>query len=481
MLSKPSRLFGREREWHALARFATRASRQPQLGVVSGRRRQGKTFLLQSLTEAAGGFYFGATQSTETESLRLFATALGDFLGEPVGRFTDWDTAVRFLYARLPARTHLVVIDEFSYLTDASPQLPSILQHAVDRAVFEETPLSILLCGSAMSVMGGILSGNAPLRGRANLELVIRPFDYREAAAFLGITEPITALKTHSVLGGTPAYRGFIAGDLPDGPDDFSDWVCRTVLDPTIPLCREARYLLEEETRVPDAALYHSILAAVAAGNHTAGGIAGYVGRRAHELARQLTVLEDCQLLSKEPDVFRRGRPRYRIVEPLMAFYNVVMRPQWALVESGRAELVWGNAGSRFHSQILGPHLETLCRDFALLRDHRGEPAGVVGSGVVADHNRRRQIEIDVAVFAPEEPGRPRRLLSIGEAKWGETMGGRQVARLTRARELLGDMGIDVTDCRLACYAAAGFEAAVEADPEIDTVSVADLYRAETV
>jgi hypothetical protein len=35
----------------------------------------------------------------------------------------------------------------------------------------------------------------------------------------------------------------------------------------------------------------------------------------------------------------------------------------------------------------------------------------------VADPSRRSQIQVDVAVFAPDDPGRPRRILSLGEAK----------------------------------------------------------------
>lgn len=46
MLERPAEMFDREREWAALSVFATG---RPLLGVVSGRRRQGKTFLLRSL------------------------------------------------------------------------------------------------------------------------------------------------------------------------------------------------------------------------------------------------------------------------------------------------------------------------------------------------------------------------------------------------------------------------------------------------
>jgi len=81
--------------------------------------------------------------------------------------------------------------------------------------------------------MGSPLSGNAPLRGRAGLELVVPTLDHRQAAQFWGIQDPVTALKVHAIVGGTPAYRREFAGDdTPAGPDDFDNWVLRTVLPP---------------------------------------------------------------------------------------------------------------------------------------------------------------------------------------------------------------------------------------------------------
>ena len=71
-----------------------------------------------------------------------------------------------------------------------------------------------------------------------------------------------------------------MAFDTPSGLADFDSWVIRTVLNPQSPLFREARYLLAEETEIRDPAVYHSVLGAIAAGNHTNGGIASFVGRK---------------------------------------------------------------------------------------------------------------------------------------------------------------------------------------------------------
>ena len=393
----------------------------------------------------------------------------------------SWDEAIRYLFTSGSANTGLIVLDEFPYLSKVSPSLPSILQREVDRAVSEGTAISLILCGSAMSVMGGLLAGSAPLRGRANLELVVRPFDYLLAAGYWQVTDARLAAQLHAVVGGTPAYRRFVNDDSPESMADFNGWVLRTVLNPASPLFREARYLLEEEAEVRDTALYHSVLAAVANGNATRGGIASYIGRRAADISHHLSVLEDCGLLRREPDVFRSGRSRYRVAEPLMTFYHVVMRPQWGLLESGRARTVWQDARARFSAQVLGPHFEQLCREFAMAApaESFGALPGVVGAGVVADPARRSQIEVDVVVLAPTATGEPRRILSLGEAKWGEVLGARHVERLRRARDLLAGRGYDTRGTVLACYGGAGFEpelAAQAGGDRILTVGLEDLY-----
>ncbi|WP_449062759.1 ATP-binding protein [Planomonospora algeriensis] len=477
MLPKPDRIFARDFEWRHLAAFVERGTDSVQFGVVSGRRRQGKTFLLEALTREADGFYFGATQATEAESLNLFSAALSGYAGTAVPmRFTDWDEAVRQLFAVADATGRPIVIDEFPYLSKVSPALPSIVQREVDRAISEGRRLALLLCGSAMSVMGGLLSGSAPLRGRATLELVVKPFDHPLAAKYWKVSDPALAARLHAVVGGTPAYLRFLNGDVPRALDDFDDWVLRTVLDPGTPLFREARYLLEEETDVRDVALYHSVLAAVAAGNNTRGGIANYIGRKAADIGHHLNVLEDSRLLRREPDVFRPGRSVYRVAEPLITFYQVIMRPQWGLLESGRAEAVWADAAPRFRSQIMGPHFEELCRQFASVEPIFGGLPGEVGAGALTDHARRAQIQVDVAVFAPAVPGQPRKVLSLGEAKWGDVMGGRHVERLRRARDLLAGKGYDTRETVLACYSGAGFEPALRSEGDVRTIGLAELY-----
>ncbi|MFC4586801.1 AAA family ATPase [Sphaerisporangium corydalis] len=485
-MRKPDDMFDRDREWAALVGFASDEQPGATLGVVSGRRRQGKSFLLEALCQELGGFYFSAQEATDAQSLDQIGKALTQHL-DPVVPFTpsSWAEVVDVLLRAGRERPFPVVIDEFPYLARAHPALPSIIQgaYAPRRAERTGSRTRLLLCGSSLSFMGGLLSGNAPLRGRASLDLTVDTLDYRLAARFWDLEDPHLALLVHAVVGGTPAYRTeMIRYDAPRGLDDFDDWIVRAVLSPGSPMFLEARYLLAEEPDLRDGALYHSVLSAIAEGNSGRGGIAGYVGRKSNELSHPLTVLEDAGLIARETDAFRGNRTDFRIREPLLTFYHSMMRPYWPqLMRAAATDRIWQRAKQRFPGNVLGPHFERLCREWTLYfaEDRFGDWASQVTAGTVNDPANRTTLQVDVAAVGHADGGKPP-LLAIGEAKWGETMGLGHLERLRRIRDLVTQNGkYDTTRTRLVCYSRAGFTedlAQASTRDDVDLISLPDLY-----
>ncbi|MFF5155040.1 ATP-binding protein [Streptomyces sp. NPDC000348] len=486
-LPRPSDMFDREWEWSELTAFATAEGAGPRLGVVSGRRRQGKSFLLQALAEATGGFYFAAVEASAAESLRLLGEAVARFTGAAVPqRPENWDEALEMLFRLAAERPLTVVVDEFPYLVRNAPSLPSRLQAALGvRSERHRTERPrILLCGSAMSFMGGLLSGASPLYGRAGLDLVVHSLGFREAAEFWGIQDPRLAVLVHAIVGGTPAYRReFVDDDVPDGADDFDSWVCRTVLNPARPIHGEASYLLAAEPDLRDRSLYHSVLAAVAGGNRTSGGIASAVGRKATDISLPLTVLRNCGLLTAEPDAFRGNRTTYHVAEPLISFHHAVLRPETALLSRRRgAARVWEHSRPTFLSKVVGPHFERLCREWVEWHADPGTFGGMpiqVSSGTVADPASRTGIEADVVVHGAigQDQGI---LLSVGEAKWNKVMHLGHLQRLRRMLDLLAARGVDTGHATPACYSGAGFDPDLRAAADRGEVVLVDLQRLYT-
>ncbi|WP_322973418.1 AAA family ATPase [Actinacidiphila soli] len=205
--AKPEAMFDREAEWEALVAFACDPQPGPTLGVVSGRRRQGKTYLLEALAKATGGFYFGAQEATEAESLHRLGDELARHTGAArPGRWRRWEEAVDALLALGDERPLPAVLDAFPDLVRQSPALPSVIQSAYHR--LQDGPphnrARLLLSGSAASVMSRLFSSSSPLRELAGLELVVGPLDFRQAARLWDIDDPHLALLGARRGGGNP-------------------------------------------------------------------------------------------------------------------------------------------------------------------------------------------------------------------------------------------------------------------------------------
>jgi AAA+ ATPase superfamily predicted ATPase len=482
MRKKPARVFDREWEWGTLTQFVGDRRRRPSLGIVCGRRRQGKSLLLEALTTVHRGFYYEAIDGSLADILADLGAKLAVHTGAPAPfALTSLEHALSSLL-RLGAgpKPVTVVLDEFPAMAAANPSAPSILRNLLGPGGAEagDARTRLLLCGSAIGFMGRLLAGQSPLRGRAELELIVSAFDFRTARRFWGLRDLALAAKVFAVVGGTPAYRReFVGDDTPRGPKDFDAWVARTVLNPAVPLFRETRYLLAEDPAIGDLALYQSVLASIAAGETTSARIAARLGRAATSLAHPLNVLVDAGFLSAEEDAFHAKRVHYTINEPLIRFHHAILRPSWSELERpGRAAQVWRRTAPQFHAQVLGPAFESICRTwaarFASERTFGGLPH-VVRRGLVPDAAARTTHEVDVVVMGEDD-----RIAAVGEAKWG-AVDARDLERLQRIASLLAARGRDTRDTRLALFSARGFSEDLRRRAEADRgrVILVDLDR----
>ena len=97
-------------------------------------------------------------------------------------------------------------LDEFPYLTDADPALPSIVQKLWDSGAPRTVSLKLLLCGSMISQMQELLAERNPLYGRKTLALDLGPLPLRDAVQFVPRHTSEGKLVTCGVFGGVPFY-----------------------------------------------------------------------------------------------------------------------------------------------------------------------------------------------------------------------------------------------------------------------------------
>jgi hypothetical protein len=431
-LAKPGDVFDRREDWADLAEFAGSSLPGLRLAVVYGRRRQGKSYLLRRLAEASGGLYHLATEQTEAISLRRFGDSLASWQGLPEGSFGPhgWEQAftlaMEVLGAGRSVTPPLLVLDEFPYLVHETPGLTSIVQGLYDRlgpgGPAGRTPIRLVLCGSAISVMAELLSGTKALRGRGALELRIKPFGFRDAREYWGVGNLWTAFMHNAMIGGTPGYRDLVADpDVPDDAAAMGGWVARNVLRPSAPLFGEAYRVIHEDPRIRDTATYSSVLATIAAGESSPTKIGGLLGRPATSLAHQLRMLESTGFVERRQDLLLDRRPVISVADPLVRLHHLVIEPYLADLEGGQAQRVWTEVHHTVESKIFGPHFEALAREWTARYAYTecGLQVGAIGQTMVSCREHKIAHEVDVLGLArgarPRTTGVP--IAFVGEAK----------------------------------------------------------------
>jgi AAA+ ATPase superfamily predicted ATPase len=360
---------GRARELAVLEELC--AAGRPELYVLYGRRRVGKTELLQRFCRGRRAVYFMAAQVREKDNLRAFREALREGLGDTLLdglTFPDWSAALGYCAERASSERLVLVLDEFPYLCEANAGLPSIVQQFWDRRG-KSSRLMLVLCGSQVSFMENeVLAERSPLFGRRTAQRRLEPLAPADALAFFPRWRQDERLQAYGILGGMPAYlRRF------DDQASLGANLLREALRPEGFLFDEPQFLLRTEFSSP--ATYNSVLSALAGGAERVGDVALAVGIDSTTANKYLTVLRELRFVEREvpltdPDPLRSRRGTYRISDRFLAFHARHVQPNLSLIEAGR--------GARVLETSIQPDLPRLAREAVLdlVLDHLRREAG---------------------------------------------------------------------------------------------------------
>jgi AAA+ ATPase superfamily predicted ATPase len=450
-----------------------------------GRRRIGKSTLLVEEVGQRGGFYFEATRVETAVHLERLGGALGEHLG--VGRIElrSWEEALTQLLRLGGEQAIPVVLDEFGDLLEADPSLPSVIASTFGPGGRGGARVRLVLCGSAIAMMRSLTAGEAALRGRAGLELVMLPDDYRVAATRLPDPSDLeVAVRVFAVIGGVVGYAtDMVDFDLPEGADDVDRWIVQRVLSPAATLHHEATTLLAEDPALAgaDPALHHSILGVIASGSVAAGKIATRLGRQVSNLAPALGRLVDAGFVTRHEDPIRKQRPTYALADSYLQFHYAVLEPHRSRLRNRDPQALWQQRLIEvFDSQVRGPVFEQQARTFA---EQFASDDTVPGDRVHVGPSRLGaggdEWQLDVVVADDHPDPASRRVTAVGEAKAGEAIGRRHLDRLTEARSRLGPRA---KDARLLLIGSS-FDPALDAEArrrgDVDLVDLERLYRGD--
>lgn len=312
-----AQFINRERELDRLQ--ALYETDEATLGVVYGRRRMGKTTLiLKSITDRDDAVYYQATRGSAEQQIRSFVSDAATVYPGISRIREEWEALFEFLVEQ----DAIVLIDEFPYLVEQTPALPSILQRVWDHTA-SETETTVVLTGSAIGMMYEYaLDGSGPLYGRVakdpNGQLDVGPLPFDAALSFFPDYDPATQVMTYGIFGGTPEYLRSVRDDEP-----LNENVTRTLLGRDGSLHEEPENVLHRE--VDEVDRYFAVLKSMAEGNRTQNEIAQGAGIANGSVGYYLSRLRDLRIIEQQypatvnPNRSRKGR--YRTSDPLFRFW----------------------------------------------------------------------------------------------------------------------------------------------------------------
>ncbi|WEV69417.1 ATP-binding protein [Bifidobacterium sp. ESL0775] len=412
---------GREEELEALEDMYE--SGRYEMMVIYGRRRVGKTSLIDEFSKDKWTFYFTASQKSTKLNLEVFSRQMFRFFGIPeLPAFTDWRGALDF-FVRMTktsqenGKGHFVfVFDEFPYAAQADPTLPSVLQNAIDHG-FKQSEVMMILSGSNQGFMESeVLGGKSPLYGRRTGQIRLEPFDYYDAAKFLPDVSNEERVRYYATFGGTPYYLARLRPSR-----GFKRNVTDLMFRKAGLLYEEPTMLLREETREP--ASYFSVLQAIANGSSTPKRIAEHAGVDASNVARYLNVLADLGLVKRNlpfgdnPQKSHKGM--YVIADPFFAFWFRFVGTNVDVIENGKGpETAEETLAGEAFSTYVGQRFESVCLQWVARRSRAGDlPFPVTRFGKWWGNNPAAHEQTDIDVVAANGDGQ----LLIGECKWRNT------------------------------------------------------------
>ncbi|WEV40120.1 ATP-binding protein [Lactobacillus sp. ESL0681] len=383
-----------------------------QMAIVYGRRRIGKTALLNEFIKDKNSLFFPAEEVNDSLNLQKFSQILGEKLDiQNFPAVRDW-SALFAIIAEKFSQAHLVlVIDEYPYAATANKSLNSILQHVIDYQ-FKQSNIFLILCGSSMSFMENqVLGKKSPLFGRRTGQLKVNPLDYYDAAKFYPTASNEEKVKYYACVGGTPYYLSLINPKL-----NFQKNLENLYFKMTGYLFNEGTLLMKQEFREP--ANYNAVLQAIASGANTLNEIVGFTQLESSVVSRYLVTLRELNYVERVvpfgANPLKKKTSQYQITENFLAFW-------YRYVFGVRGEIEQGNgtiyclAAIQDLSDFIGPIFEEITRQY-LRRMNAVNKLPFIGKTFGKWWGKDKQgnvQEIDVVVESLDS-----KQLLIGECKW---------------------------------------------------------------
>ena len=341
--------FGREEQIELLESLLRK--RTASLVTCRGRRRIGKSTLIEEFARRSGGMFIKIEgrrpqQSlTNDDELMTFAQQLSEQTEAETTKPSCWLDAFRRLNAQIKDdESTVVLLDEVSWLAHYDKCFSDDLKIAWDNLFKKHDRLVLVLCGSVSSWLRDNIIDNGAFMGRRSLDMVVKELPLKDCVKFWGATasridfrEIIDVL---SVTGGIPRYLEEIDPSL-----TAEENIRRLCFRPNSVLRVDFDEMFRDVITM-EQNFAGSVLSTLAESSKNSSEILQALGQgKGGRVSGVLDRLVEAGLVSADaninPETGKRAREiRYRLKDNYSRFYLKYIEPMKSIIDAGTFDLV---------------------------------------------------------------------------------------------------------------------------------------------
>lgn len=460
---------GRQRELDALDSICKKEGFQ--MMVLYGRRRVGKSTLLQKFIEGKKSIFYTAVRSSSQRNLKLLSDYVVEALAPEMQgiSFDSYEQLFHWIGEKARNERIIFIIDEFPYMAEQDKSLTSVLQKYIDRDWIKGN-MFFILSGSSISFMEDeVLSEKSPLFGRRTSQLKLKAFNYREAAEFVPKYSFEDKAVVYGVTGGIAKYLAMFDDGL-----SLDDNLKKLFFSDTGYLYEEPNNLLTQEFK--NVALYNAIIEAVASGRNRIVTIADLTHMDKTQVSHAVANLVSTGILSKDyaiTDESNKRKVQYVLADNMFRFWYQFVSPGVSMIDYGRGDVYYENVVKNNIAHYMGSVFEDMCRYFTMDAGCTGELACMVMKvGKWWGTNPAKKEETDIDVVGIDTIGKQ---AVIGECKYKNELLDKSVFEQLEDRKDLLNKKYQVVQYLL--FSKSGFSDWVKTNAKKKNILMVDLPR----